>query len=75
MKGSTTYRVRLETSYRGGTHKTVTGKQLAYRKPSRVRYPVGTRVIALFRNTESPGKDAYYAGVIAEPPKVLNMYR
>ncbi|KAK6643619.1 hypothetical protein RUM43_005129 [Polyplax serrata] len=73
--GTTSYRVRLDSAQRGANTKVVTGKQLAYRTPSRVMYPVGTRVIALFKNAEALGKSAYYAGVIAEPPKILNAYR
>lgn len=69
------YKVRTESSYRSQCTKTVTGKQMAYSKPSAVRYPVGTRVIAVFQNTDSPGKEAFYVGLIAEPPKHLNKFR
>lgn len=74
-EGVGSYKVRTESSYRAQGTKTVTGKQMAYSKPSAVRYPVGTRVIAVFQNTDSPGKEAYYVGLIAEPPKHLNKFR
>ncbi|KAL0278162.1 UNVERIFIED_CONTAM: hypothetical protein PYX00_000063 [Menopon gallinae] len=70
-----TYRVRYDTSYRSGMSKVVTGKQMAYSKPSSVRYPVGTRVIALFRNSDGPAREAFYVGVVAEPPKHINKFR
>ncbi|XP_049839589.1 histone-lysine N-methyltransferase eggless-like isoform X2 [Schistocerca gregaria] len=66
------YKIRYE--YRKSSYlKVVPGKHLAYSTPSKVRLPVGTRVIALFQD-EGP-KENYYAGVIAEPPKSMNKYR
>lgn len=75
FQNTSCFRVRLDVSHRGGFVKTVTRKQMAYGKPSKVRYPVGTRVIALFRNMEGIGKNAYYAGIVAEPLKILNGFR
>jgi len=49
-------------------------KQLAYYSPAKVKIPVGTRCIGLY--SENTGdKGAYYAGIIAEPPKGLNLNR
>merc|ERR1719167_1062090 len=49
-------------------------KQLAYHSPSAVKIPVGTRCIGLYSETPSD-KGTYYAGVVAEPPKGLNLNR
>jgi hypothetical protein len=54
--------------------KQVTGKQMAYATPSPVRFPVGTRVIAIFQDNDW-SKECYYSGVVAEPPKSMNKYR
>ncbi|KAK7864464.1 hypothetical protein R5R35_011697 [Gryllus longicercus] len=71
-KSEFVYKVRFE-SRKSSTVKTVTGKQLAYSTPSPVRLPVGTRVIALFRDEWA--KECYYAGIVAEPPKAVNKFR
>ncbi|XP_077285961.1 SET domain bifurcated histone lysine methyltransferase eggless [Arctopsyche grandis] len=56
--------------------KQASGRQIAYSEPAKVRYPIGTRVIALFKdNTATMKKDAYYSGVIAESPTQLNKFR
>lgn len=57
------------------------GKSLAYLTFSRVRLPVGTRVISVFKEinnvgeTKKPRHDPYYAGVVAEQPFEGNKYR
>jgi len=49
-------------------------KQLAYFSAVNVKINVGTRVIALYH--EKPeDQGSFYAGIIAEPPKSLNMNR
>ncbi|PSN51326.1 hypothetical protein C0J52_15725 [Blattella germanica] len=69
------YKVKFESSYRKSNPvKQVTGKQMAYTTPSPVRFPVGTRVIAIFQDNDW-SKECYYSGVIAEPPKSMNQYR
>jgi histone-lysine N-methyltransferase SETDB1 len=69
------YKVKFESSYRKSNPvKQVTGKQVAYTTPSPVRFPVGTRVIAIFQDNDW-SKECYYSGVIAEPPKSMNKYR
>lgn len=77
LQQSPTYRVRYDTYNMGVSKvvKVVNGKQMAYSKPSSVRYPVGTRVIALFRNSDGPAREAFYVGVVAEPPKHINKFR
>ncbi|KDR11107.1 Histone-lysine N-methyltransferase eggless, partial [Zootermopsis nevadensis] len=69
------YKVKFESSYRKSNPvKQVSGKQMAYVSPSPVRFPVGTRVIAVFQDNDW-SKECYYSGVIAEPPKSMNKYR
>jgi len=48
-------------------------RHLAYQTPAKVRLPVGTRCIALFK--DAPSMPAYYSGIVAEPPKVINRNR
>ncbi|KAK4878375.1 hypothetical protein RN001_010881 [Aquatica leii] len=63
------------------TNRLVTGKELAYGYPCPVMLDVGTRVIAVFRETASSGevkklkKDAFYPGIIAEPLSYSNDFR
>lgn len=73
----TYYKVRIDSAYRKSTNvKTVTGKYMAYPTPSRVRLPVGSRVIAIFKEEgQASNKDNYYSGVLAEAPKSSNKFR
>lgn len=48
---------------------------MAYSKPCDVRLPIGSRVIALFREAENTSGSEYYAGVIAEPLTNVNNFR
>ena len=71
------YRIRFE-AVQGNKNvvqkKLLKIKNVAYSSVSRVRLPVGTRCIGLFRETEDqPG--AFYSGVVAEPPKQTNRNR
>ena len=50
-------------------------KQLAYREPAPVKLTVGTRCIGLYQSDAPGEKPAYYAGIIAEPPKITNANR
>jgi hypothetical protein len=72
---SVTYKVKFESSYRKSSNvKQVIAKQMAYTSPCPVRFPVGTRVIAIFQDNDW-SKECYYSGVVAEPPKSMNKYR
>ncbi len=53
-------------------------RHLAYSEPARVRLPVGTRVIAVYRDptdANTLSRDDFYSGIVAEPPKTMNKYR
>jgi len=52
--------------------KTLSGKLIALAEISKVMIPVGTRVVAVFRDDIS---NNYYSGMIAETPKSINKYR
>lgn len=55
--------------------KLVKPNQIAYAKLNLVRFPVGCRVIAKFTDPNSKRVDEFYAGIVAEPPKMLNDFR
>jgi len=55
--------------------KLVTTKQIAYPTLNSVRFPVGCRVIAKFTDPNSKRVDEFYAGIVAEPPNMLNRFR
>jgi len=55
--------------------KLVTTKQIAYSTLNSVRFPVGCRVIAKFTDPNSKRIDEFFAGIVAEPPKMLNNFR
>lgn len=72
------YRVRVEAPQQRKTIlvKSVVGRYLALPDPSPVRLPVGTRIIAAFKDEGRPlTKDDFYSGIIAEPPKSMNKFR
>jgi len=54
--------------------KLVTSKEIAYFTLNPVRFPVGCRVIAKYTDPNSKHVE-FYAGIIAEPPKMLNVFR
>ncbi|XP_046617566.1 histone-lysine N-methyltransferase eggless isoform X1 [Neodiprion virginianus] len=66
------YRVKILTKKNNSVVRTVMGTQLALAIPSSVLIPVGTRIVAIFKDVNACG---YYSGVIAEPPKSTNKYR
>ncbi|KAK5638380.1 hypothetical protein RI129_012675 [Pyrocoelia pectoralis] len=63
------------------TNRLVTGKEIAFSFPSPVALEVGTRVIAIFRETylatelKKTKREAYYPGIIAEPLSFSNDFR
>lgn len=72
------YRVRVESPQHRKTIlvKNVVGRYLALPDPSPVRLPVGTRIIAAFKDEGKPfSKDNFYSGIVAEPPKSMNKFR
>jgi len=54
--------------------KLVTTKEIAYCTLNPVRFPVGCRVIAKYTDPNTKQIE-FYAGIIAEPPKMLNVFR
>ena len=62
---------------KGTQSKVLQRKHLAYSTRAEVRLPVGTRVIAKFKEHGASNltEEEYYSGIIAEPPKVMNRYR
>ncbi|XP_074026625.1 histone-lysine N-methyltransferase eggless [Leptinotarsa decemlineata] len=59
----------------------LSGKSIAYLSFSKVRLPVGTRVISVFKETNNMGEtkkprhDPYYAGIVGEQPFEGNKFR
>lgn len=50
-------------------------KEIAYFTQNPVQFPVGSRIISKFSDTNRTFTDSFYAGVIGEPPKLLNQFR
>lgn len=57
------------------TDKLVTKKEVAYITQNHVQFEVGTRIIAKYTEPGSKVMDHFYAGVIGEPPKLINKFR
>ncbi|XP_013774016.2 histone-lysine N-methyltransferase SETDB1-like isoform X1 [Limulus polyphemus] len=75
-EGEKQYRVKLESKKTNSSQKVYySGKHLAYIDPPDVILPVGSRIIAYYRDEHWSLQAALYAGIIAEPPKVMNSYR
>ncbi|XP_050536343.1 histone-lysine N-methyltransferase SETDB1-like [Daktulosphaira vitifoliae] len=55
--------------------KLLPNKAIASFDENPVRFPVGSRVISKFTDQDSTNCDYYYAGVIAEPPNLINQFR
>ncbi len=58
--------------------KIMSPRHIAYNLPCPFVLPVGTRVIATFKDelkSGSTNNNNYYAGIVAEPPKNTNNYR
>ncbi|XP_071636747.1 histone-lysine N-methyltransferase eggless isoform X1 [Temnothorax longispinosus] len=66
------FRVKLIQKKYNGAIKSIPGKLIALTELSKVMIPVGTRVVAIFRDDIS---NNYYSGIIAETPKSINKYR
>ncbi|KAM3956255.1 LOW QUALITY PROTEIN: SET domain bifurcated histone lysine methyltransferase eggless [Aphomia sociella] len=72
----TIYRVKFETSQSKSLFKIIPARFMAYVDPADFRLTIGTRVIALFKDTDNiKKKDSFYSGVIAEVPNPVNNYR
>lgn len=71
--GELQYRVKYDS--KKVVNQGVSGKQLAFHEPAEVLLPVGTRVIAQYRDEYWAQANSMYAGIVAEPPKVMNNYR
>lgn len=80
-KGQVQYKVKIEKKNK--MYKTMSGKNLAYMLRPNVILPVGTRVIAEYKeeptllsptSNKRRGVGALYVGIIAEPPKSMNNY-
>lgn len=64
--------------YGGNGKKLLHPKKLAYTPRNPVRFHVGCRVISKYtnpKNITNKQVDNFYAGIIAEPPSVLNKFR
>lgn len=76
-EGGDHYRVKFEAIHAGNKgfqRRTCSAKHLAYNYPATVKLKVGTRCIGLYKEN-MVGKGAFYSGIIAEPPKVMNKFR
>ncbi|XP_059056752.1 histone-lysine N-methyltransferase SETDB1-B [Achroia grisella] len=75
MHQFTICRVRFENRTKNISRSTP-ARCLAYCEPADCRLTIGTRVIALFKDTSNERKkDSFYSGVVAEIPNPVNSYR
>lgn len=54
------------------------GRQLAYYEPCATRIPVGTRIIAKYKDDDPKNttiSGSFYVGIVAEIPTAANKYR
>ncbi|XP_045620247.1 histone-lysine N-methyltransferase eggless isoform X1 [Procambarus clarkii] len=76
---NTTYKIRYNRNAKGsGLPRIMPGRQLAYINPCATRIPVGTRVIAKYRDDDPKNttiSGSFYVGVVAEIPTAANKYR
>ncbi|KAK7076102.1 hypothetical protein SK128_017129 [Halocaridina rubra] len=76
---NTLYRIRYHRNAKGsGVPRVLPGRQLAYYDKCPTRIPVGTRVIAKYKDEDpknSTISGSYYVGVVAEIPTAANKYR
>lgn len=61
--------------FNDGEKKNVNTKNLAYINTSNTQYPIGSRVIAKFKDVNIKMTDNFFAGSIAELPKYFNKFR
>ena len=74
------YKVRFDHwvngTRRSAFYKKLGLKHIAYNWAATVKLQVGTRIIAVYVDPDSPnGKQDFYSGIIAEPPKNMNKNR
>ncbi|GAB6033221.1 hypothetical protein CHUAL_012824 [Chamberlinius hualienensis] len=70
--GEKQYKVKYDAKKVYGV---LNGKCVAYHDPVDVMLPVGTRIIAQYRDEMWSQNSLMYSGIIAEPPKMMNGYR
>lgn len=58
-----------------GETEVLSNKKLAYLQTSNVQYPIGSRIIAKFKDVNIKMTDNFYVGIIAELPNNFNNYR
>ncbi|KAK4320792.1 hypothetical protein Pmani_008367 [Petrolisthes manimaculis] len=78
-KNNTLYRIRYNRNTKSsGLPKVMAGRHLAYFNPCATRIPVGTRIIAKYRDDDPKNttiSGSYYVGIVAEIPTAANKYR
>lgn len=76
---NTSYKIRYNRNAKSsGQTAIMTGRQLAYYASCPTRIPVGTRVIAKYRDDDPKNttiSGAFYVGIVAEIPTAANKYR
>ncbi|XP_045118672.1 histone-lysine N-methyltransferase eggless-like isoform X3 [Portunus trituberculatus] len=76
---NTNYRIRYNRNAKGGgLPRIIPGRQLAYYEPCATRIPVGTRIIAKYKDDDPKNttiSGSFYVGIVAEIPTVANKYR
>ncbi|KAF9790008.1 hypothetical protein SFRURICE_002373 [Spodoptera frugiperda] len=65
-------RVKFDHKAKAGG-KILPARCIAYSEPADVRMTIGTRLIALFKDSNK--RESYYSGVVAEIPNPVNNYR
>lgn len=76
---NTLYKIRYNRYAKGGgLPRIIPGRQLAYAEKCPTRIPVGTRVIAKYKDEDpknSTISGSFYVGIVAEIPTAANKYR
>ena len=70
-----TYSYKLKVKFGNTREAERTGKQVADVTESPVRLPVGTRVIALYKEEGAGQEGKFFSAVVAETPRERNKYR
>lgn len=73
--GNKEYKVKFDPKRGVAQTKLLSGKHLAFLELADVMLPVGTRVIAEYKDEYWNQASSMYAGIIAEPPKIMNEFR
>lgn len=75
----TIYRIRYNRNAKSaGLSKVMPGRQLAYFESCATRIPVGTRIIAKYKDDDPKNttiSGSFYVGIVAEIPTAANKYR